>query len=150
MKKSKDFKTVVILLSVAAAIVLIYVIQGVYFSYSGKVVTEYIFETSEKQVVPVDSFAVRDENRTGGKKNISILTKSDNRVYVPAVSDSESVAKNQTIALSFKNEAEAQAVANLDIDLIGCKSCVKITATNGTIGALALGDATNCPVKESI
>lgn len=29
-------------------------------------------------------------------------------------------------------------------------SCVKITATNGTIGALALGDATNCPVKESI
>ena len=30
------------------------------------------------------------------------------------------------------------------------KSCVKITATNGTIGALALGDATNCPVKESI
>ncbi len=109
MKKSKDFKTVVILLSVAAAIVLIYVIQGVYFSYSGKVITEYIFETSEKQVVPVDSFAVRDENRTGSKKNISILTKSDNRVYVPAVSDSESVAKNQTIALSFKNEAEAQA-----------------------------------------
>ena len=49
-----------------------------------------------------------------------------------------------------ENEAEAQAVANLDIDLIGCKSCVKITATNGTIGALALGDATNCPVKESI
>ena len=45
---------------------------------------------------------------------------------------------------------QAQAVANLDIDLIGCKSCVKITATNGTIGALALGDATNCPVKESI
>ena len=43
-----------------------------------------------------------------------------------------------------------QAVANLDIDLIGCKSCVKIAATNGTIGALALGDATNCPVKESI
>ena len=30
------------------------------------------------------------------------------------------------------------------------KSCVKITATSGTIGALALGDATNCPVKESI
>lgn len=109
MKKSKDFKTVVILLSVAAAIVLIYVIQGIYFSYSGKVVTEYIFETTDKQVVSVDSFAVRDENRTGGKKNISILTKSDSRVYVPAVSDSESVAKNQTIALSFKNEEEAQA-----------------------------------------
>ena len=49
---------------------------------------------------------------------------------------------------SSRTKAEAQAVANLDIDLIGCKSCVKITATNGTIGALALGDATNCPVKE--
>ncbi len=109
MNKSKDFKTVIILLSVTAVIVLAYVAQGIYFSYSGKVVTEYIFETSDKQVVSVDSFVVRDENRSGGKKNISILTKSDSRVYVPAVSDSESVAKNQTIALSFKNEEDAQA-----------------------------------------
>ena len=67
----------------------------------------------------------------------------DSRIFVdnPVNEDGEAV---------IENEAEAQAVANLDIDLIGCKSCVKITATNGTIGALALGDATNCPVKESI
>ena len=67
----------------------------------------------------------------------------DGRIFVdnPVNEDGEAV---------IENEAEAQAVANLDIDLIGCKSCVKITATNGTIGALALGDATNCPVKESI
>jgi hypothetical protein len=64
----------------------------------------------------------------------------DSRIFVdnPVNEDGEAV---------IENEAEAQAVANLDIDLIGCKSCVKITATNGTIGALALGDATNCPVK---
>ena len=61
----------------------------------------------------------------------------DSRIFVdnPVNEDGEAV---------IENEAEAQA------DLIGCKSCVKITATNGTIGALALGDATNCPVKESI
>ena len=67
----------------------------------------------------------------------------DSRIFVdnPVNEDGEAV---------IENEAEAQAVANLDIALIGCKSCVKITATSGTIGALALGDATNCPVKESI
>ncbi len=45
-----------------------------------------------------------------------------------------------------KNDAEAEAVANLNIDLIGCKEFVKITATDGTIAALALGDATDHPV----
>lgn len=51
----------------------------------------------------------------------------DSRIFVdnPVNEDGEAV---------IENEAEAQAVANLDIDLIGCKSCVKITATNGTIG----------------
>ena len=44
------------------------------------------------------------------------------------------------------NEAEEDAVANLDIDLIGCKAFVKITVTGGTAGALALGDATDAPV----
>lgn len=71
----------------------------------------------------------------------------DSRIFVdnPVNEDGEAVIENEAEA-----QAVAQAVANLDIDLIGCKSCVKITATNGTIGALALGDATNCPVKESI
>ena len=47
----------------------------------------------------------------------------DSRIFVdnPVNEDGEAV---------IENEAEAQAVANLDIDLIGCKSCVKITATN--------------------
>lgn len=48
-----------------------------------------------------------------------------------------------------KNEAEVDAVANLNIDLVGCKEFVKITATDGTIAALALGDATDHPVDAS-
>ena len=46
------------------------------------------------------------------------------------------------------NESEAEAVANLDIDLIGCKQFVKFTVENGTAGALALGDATDNPVGD--
>lgn len=45
-----------------------------------------------------------------------------------------------------KNEAEAEAVANLNIDLIGCKEFVKITVTGAEDGAaLVLGDATDQP-----
>jgi len=48
-----------------------------------------------------------------------------------------------------KNETKADAVANLNIDLIGCKQFVKITVTEGTVAALALGDATDHPVNAS-
>lgn len=48
-----------------------------------------------------------------------------------------------------KNDTEADAVANLNIDLIGCKQFVKITVTEGTVAALALGDATDHPVDAS-
>ena len=48
---------------------------------------------------------------------------------------------------SLKNEDAADVVANLDIDLIGCKRYIKLTVTNGTVGGLALGDATDYPVK---
>lgn len=116
MKRSRDFKTVVVMLSIVAVIVIAYVVQGIYFSYTGNVKTEYIFQTADKQVVSVDGFVVRDENRTVKKKNISILTKSDERTYVPVVSDSASVAKNKTIAYSFKNREDAQAY-NESVDL---------------------------------
>lgn len=46
-----------------------------------------------------------------------------------------------------KNEAEAEAVANLNIDLIGCKEFVKITVTGAEAGALVLGDATDQPTS---
>lgn len=43
---------------------------------------------------------------------------------------------------------EAEAVANLNIDLIGCKEYVKITVTGGEAGALVLGDATDHPTHQ--
>lgn len=109
MKNSKNFKTVVIMLCVAAAIVLTYAAQGIYFSYTGSVETEYIFQTDDKQMVSAEGFVVRDENRTENKKNLSILEKTEGRTYVPIVSDSASVAKGQTIAISFENEQDAKA-----------------------------------------
>ena len=45
------------------------------------------------------------------------------------------------------NDAPADAVANLNIDLVGCKEYIKITITGGTSAALALGDATDHPVS---
>lgn len=65
---------------------------------------------------------------------------SDTRLFVDNPVDKDGNAL-------VKNETEAEAVANLNIDLIGCKEFVKITATDGTLSALALGDATDHPVK---
>lgn len=104
MKKSKDFKTVVIMLSIVAVIVLAYVARDIYFDYSGAVRTEYIFNTDEKETVSVEGFIVRDENREEG----SILKKESGRVYVPTVSDSASVAAGDSIAYSFSTESQAE------------------------------------------
>lgn len=64
----------------------------------------------------------------------------DSRVFVDNPVDTSGQA-------SLKNEDAADVVANLDIDLIGCKRYIKLTVTNGTVGGLALGDATDYPVK---
>lgn len=105
MKKSKDFKTVVIMLAIVAAIVLAYVARDIYYDYSGAVRTENIFSTVERETVSVEGFVVRDENREVG----SILKKQNERVYVPIVSDSASVAKGDSIAVSFDSEGQAEA-----------------------------------------
>ncbi len=110
MKKlSRDMKTVVIMLIVFGVIVLAYIGQDLYFSSAGKVETEYISMTNEKEVVSVDGFVVRDENRTDAAgESVSILYMQDGRTYIPTVSDSTSVAFGDTIALSFSNEQQAQ------------------------------------------
>lgn len=64
----------------------------------------------------------------------------DSRLFVDNPVDKE------TGEAIIQNESEMEGVANLDIDLIGCKEFVRITATDATIGALALGDPTNAPV----
>ncbi len=107
-KMSRDMKTVVILLIVFAVIVLAYIGQDLYFSNAGKVETEFISMTSEKEVVSVDGFVVRDENRTDAAgEPVSILYIQDGRTYIPTVSDSTSVAFGDTIALSFSDKQQA-------------------------------------------
>lgn len=108
MKRSKDFKTVLAMIIIVLSVVVLYIVKDMYFSKSS-LSSEYIFKTTDKQVVSVNSFVVRDENRVSGGKNLSILKRSDNRTYVPVVSDSASVAKNQTIAVSFKSKQDAKA-----------------------------------------
>ena len=65
----------------------------------------------------------------------------DSRLFVDNPTDKDGNAV-------ITNEAAAEAVGNLDIDLIGCKQFVKVTVTGGTAGALALGDATDHPVGD--
>lgn len=110
MKKlSRDMKTVVIMLIVFGVIVLAYIGQDLYFSSSGKVVTEFISMTNEKEVVSVNGFVVRDENHTNkAGESVSVLYMQDGRTYIPTVTDSTSVALGDTIALSFASEQLAQ------------------------------------------
>jgi len=110
MKKlSRDMKTVVIMLAVFGVIVLAYIAQDLYFSSSGKVETEYISMTSEKEVVSVNGFVVRDEDRKNkAGDSVSVLYMQDGKTYIPTVTDSTSVAYGDTIALAFANEQQAQ------------------------------------------
>lgn len=64
----------------------------------------------------------------------------DSRLFVDNPVDKE------TGDAIVENTGELEGVANLNIDLIGCKEFIKITAENAAIGALALGDPTNAPV----
>lgn len=108
-KKSSDAKTAIIILSVVAVIVLAYIGQDLYFKWSGKLRTEYLFDMTEKEVIAVDGFVVRDENRTEGSQNTSLLKMQSDRIYIPTVTDSTSVAAGAPIAYAFKSEAQAEA-----------------------------------------
>lgn len=109
MKKSRDFRYIIITLVVLAVIVCGYAVRSVYLNYTGKIETEYIFRSTENESVVVDGVVIRDENRYEGGENISILKKAENKVYVPIVSDSASVAKGDAIAIAFQNSTQAEA-----------------------------------------
>lgn len=67
-----------------------------------------------------------------------------------AVEDSRIFIDNPVNAsgnATIENSGTSAIVGNLDIDLIGCKQYIKITVTDGTPFALALGDAIDCPVQ---
>ncbi len=109
MKEKKGQKFSVAVLVIVVVSIILYIIQGIYFDSSGKIETEYALKSSEKELLAVDGFAVRDEGEIADGKNTAILYKNTNKVYVPIVSDSENVAKGDVIAVAFKDELQANA-----------------------------------------
>lgn len=108
MNSSKDKKIVLIMLVSFAVLVCLYLAQNLYSKSTGKVEYEYALKYTQQEKLNVRGFAVRDENRMADGKNISILYKDDNKVYVPVLSDSTNVGKKDTIALTFGSEEEAE------------------------------------------
>lgn len=110
MKKlSKDYKTGICLVCAFVLVVALYGLNALYNSRNGHIETEYLLSYSEAEKISVEGIAVRKENIPHNGSNTSILYKQDNLVYVPAVSDSENVAKNGTIAIGFADENQASA-----------------------------------------
>ena len=113
MNPKRDKKTVTIILIVFAVIVLAYIAQDLYFGYTGPVQTTFLYPTTDHKNVAVQGFAVRDEARYENGKNISILTMQSNKVYIPIVSDSASVAVGDSIAVCFNTSEQAELYARM-------------------------------------
>ena len=108
MIPNKDKRTVKIILIVFAVVVLAYIAQDLYFGYTGPVQTEKLYPVKDHQIVSVQGFAVRDENRTENGKNISILSLRPDKVYIPIINDSASVSVGDPIAVQFDTQEQAQ------------------------------------------
>ncbi len=109
MISEKDKRLLKIIGIAAGVLVIMYLIHNVYTNYAGKVVTEFALNYTQEETISVEGFAVRDEGTIKGKKNTSFLYKNDNKIYVPLVSDSANVSKNDSIAIAFNDEASAEA-----------------------------------------
>lgn len=109
MKLNKDAKIAISLVAAFLVMVALYVADGAYRNYTGKLETEYIMTHSEIHSIEVGGFAVRDENISVSGKNTSIFYKEDSLVYVPVISDSENIGKNGIIALGFTDESQASS-----------------------------------------
>ncbi len=105
MEKQK--KTVIRMLIAVAVIVLLYIVRGIYSDHTGTIKTELALKYTQKETLVVEGFAVRDESHMNGSVNSSVLIKDDNLFYVPNVSDGESVAVNDVIAVAFASEEQA-------------------------------------------
>ncbi len=108
MNSSKDKKIVTGMLICFAVLVILYFAQAVYSKSTGKIEFEYALRYTQQEKLNVKGFAVRDENRIENGKNISVLLKEKNKVYVPVLTDSTNVGKQDVIALSFNTEQQAQ------------------------------------------
>ena len=108
MNSSKDKKIVLGMLAVFAVLAILYASQYVYSKSTGKIEFEYALKYTQEEKLNVRGFAVRDENRVVDGKNVSVLVKDDNKVYVPILSDSANVGKKDVIALTFSSAEEAE------------------------------------------
>ncbi len=108
MNSSKDKKIVLIMLISFAVLAVLYAAQYVYSKSTGKIEFEYALKYTQEEKLNVKGFAVRDENRINDGKNISILRKDSKKVYVPVLTDSANVGKDDTIAITFKTEEQAE------------------------------------------
>lgn len=109
MISKKDKKLLTVIGAVFGGLLLLYLIQNAYTSYTGKLITEFALNYTQIESISVDGFAVRDEGENSKGKNSSFLYKNSNKVYVPLVDDSANVSKNDSIALAFSDESSAMA-----------------------------------------
>ncbi|MBQ3136170.1 MAG: hypothetical protein IJB74_01675 [Clostridia bacterium] len=108
MISSKDKKIVIGMLTVFSLLVVLYFAQHIYSNSTGKLEFEYALNYTQEEKLNVTGFAVRDENRVEKGKNISLLYKDDNKVYVPVLNDSANIGKDDTIAITFSSEEQAE------------------------------------------
>lgn len=109
MISEKDKKILTVIAAVSGVIVLLWLVQSVYTSATGKLVTEFALNYTQVESVYVEGFAVRDEGSFKNGKNSSFLYKNNSKFYVPLVDDSANVSNNDSIAIAFTDEASAVA-----------------------------------------
>lgn len=109
MKSDKGKKVAVGILAFVAVTLVLYIAQFFYFDKTGITETEYVLNYTQKDVVEVEGFAVRDEYKEENGVNSLILYRDKNKVYVPIISDSSGVAVKDTIAVAFDSEEQADA-----------------------------------------
>lgn len=108
MNTGKDKKIAIGMLVAFAILAVLYFAQSAYTSSTGEIEYEYALRYTQEEKLNVTGFAVRDENREKDGKNISILVKDTDKVYVPVLSDSANVGKKDTIAVTFDDEEQAE------------------------------------------
>ena len=136
MKSDKGKKVAVGILIFVAFTLVLYIAQSLYFDKTGITETEYVLNYTQKDVVEVDGFAVRDEYREENNTNKLILYKNQNKVYVPVISDSSGVAVKDTIAIAFDSTEQADAYIRITElterkeELSGLKNLEEINKTS--------------------
>lgn len=148
-KKSKksmsDKNKIILIFSVAAVIILLYIGIDAYYDRTGRIRTEYINSVSENQKIVANGFVVRSEG-DGGKNNTYVLKKQKSGIYAPVVADGESVAKNGAVAYVFKKENQLTSYKESlelqeQIDLLsklqdsGNIGCLDVTMLNSEIAS---------------